>query len=77
MRAMARAGVVLICLLAVIGLGIAGLIIGEADDSPGLQAIGVGLIVISVVVALRRPTSPRSRRCRRSLRRTGPPAPNA
>lgn len=54
MRATARVVLILICLLAVLGLGIAGLVLGEADDSPGLQAIGVGLIAISVTVAWRR-----------------------
>ncbi|MGW8590681.1 hypothetical protein ACWIFB_06115 [Dietzia sp. NPDC055340] len=59
MKAAARFVVILIGLLTVIGLGIAGLILGEADDSPGLQAIGVVLIVIPVVVALRTPHTPK------------------
>lgn len=36
-------------------LGIAALILGEADDSPGHQGIGVVLIVASVALALRTP----------------------
>lgn len=59
MKAAARFVVILIGLLTVIGLGIAGLILGEADDSPGLQAIGVVLVVIPVVVALRTPRTPK------------------
>ena len=59
MKAAARFVVILIGLLTVIGLGIAGLILGEADDSPGLQAIGVVLVVIAVVVALRTPHTPK------------------
>lgn len=62
MRTTARVVVIRICLLAVIGLGIAGLVLGEADDSPGLQAIGVGLIAVSVTVASRRLTALRRRR---------------
>lgn len=62
MRTTARVVVIRICLLAVIGLGIAGLVPGEADDSPGLQAIGVGLIAVSVTVASRRLTALRRRR---------------
>lgn len=40
--------VVLVVLLAV-ALGVACVVLGEADDSPGLQGLG-GLIVIGAVV---------------------------
>jgi membrane protein implicated in regulation of membrane protease activity len=37
----------------VIVLGIAGLVYGEADDSPGLQLIGVVLIVGALALGVR------------------------
>jgi hypothetical protein len=36
-----------------IALGFAGIAYGEADDSPGLQAIGVLLVIGTVVVSVR------------------------
>jgi hypothetical protein len=36
-----------------IALGIAGVVYGEADDSPGLQLIGVVLIVGAVALGIR------------------------
>ncbi|MEV1154196.1 hypothetical protein AB0J27_02150 [Micromonospora chokoriensis] len=41
--------------LALIGvaLGIAGVVLGGADDSPGLQLIGVVLVIGSVVFGIR------------------------
>ena len=34
-------------------LGVAGMVFGEADDSPGLQLIGVLLIVGAVALGIR------------------------
>ncbi|MEH0930762.1 hypothetical protein [Micromonospora sp. CPCC 205558] len=36
-----------------VALGIAGVVLGEADDSPGLQLIGVLLVIGAVVFGLR------------------------
>ena len=36
-----------------IALGVAGIVLGEADDSPGLQLIGVLLVVGTVVLGVR------------------------
>ena len=49
----------LIALLA-IALGVAGIVFGEADDSPGLQLIGVVLVVGAVALGIR--TAQRSRK---------------
>ncbi|WP_320066254.1 hypothetical protein [Micromonospora sp. RTGN7] len=46
----------LVALLAValaVALGVAGIVHGEADDSPGLQLLGVLLIVGAVVFGVR------------------------
>ena len=47
---------VLLAVLAVlaVGLGVAGMVAGEADDSPGLQGLGLLLIVGAVVLVTRR-----------------------
>ena len=45
--------------LALLALGVAGVIAGEADDSPGLQLLGALLAVGAVVLGVR--TSRRSR----------------
>ncbi|MEU7995208.1 hypothetical protein AB0B83_07695 [Micromonospora sp. NPDC049060] len=42
----------LLALLAA-ALGVAGVVLGEADDSPGLQLLGVVLVVGAVVFAVR------------------------
>lgn len=34
-------------------LGIAALVLGEADDSPGLQLVGVAIVAGSVVTGMR------------------------
>jgi hypothetical protein len=34
-------------------LGVAGIVLGEADDSPGLQLIGIVLIVGAVALSIR------------------------
>jgi len=44
----------LIALLAT-ALGVAGVVLGEADDSPGLQLIGIVLIIGAVVCNQDRP----------------------
>ncbi|MEX5237444.1 hypothetical protein [Kocuria arenosa] len=36
-----------------LALGVAGLVYGEADDSPGLQLLGVLLILATVVLGVR------------------------
>jgi hypothetical protein len=46
--------------LLVSALGVAGMVLGEADDSPGLQLIGVVFIVGAVVLSIR--TAQRSRK---------------
>jgi hypothetical protein len=38
----------------VVALGAAAVVFGEADDSPGLQVIGVVVALAAVVVAVRR-----------------------
>jgi hypothetical protein len=48
--------------LVVLALGIAGMVAGEADDSPGLQLIGLVLIVGAVTLTVK---SARRRRARR------------
>jgi uncharacterized membrane protein YfcA len=49
-----------------IALGVGGMVAGEADDSPGLQLIGVILIVAALALAVRLARrSPRRRRTRR------------
>lgn len=37
----------------VIALGVAGIVLGEADDSPGLQLLGAVLVVSTIVYAVR------------------------
>ena len=49
----------LIALLAT-ALGVASVVLGEADDSPGLQLIGVVFIVGAVLLSIR--TAQRSRK---------------
>ncbi|SIN39823.1 hypothetical protein [Micromonospora cremea] len=36
-----------------VGLGVAGIVLGEADDSPGLQLLGVVIVVGAVAFAVR------------------------
>ena len=40
-------------LLFVLGLGVAAVVLGEADDSPGLQLIGAVLVVAALVRGVR------------------------
>jgi hypothetical protein len=44
---------VAIVVLLMVALGVAGIVYGEADDSPGSQVIGVLLIVGAVVLCVR------------------------
>ncbi|MCZ2805592.1 hypothetical protein O2W18_10790 [Modestobacter sp. VKM Ac-2983] len=39
--------------LLVIALGLAGVVLGGADDSPGLQGLGAALVLGAVVVGVR------------------------
>ncbi len=34
-------------------LGVAGVVLGEADDSPGLQGLGVLFVVVAVAVGVK------------------------
>ena len=42
-----------VAVLLVIALGLAGVVLGEADDSPGLQGLGVVLVIGALVVGVR------------------------
>ncbi|MBB3084061.1 hypothetical protein [Geodermatophilus sabuli] len=42
-----------VALLLVVALGVAGVVLGEADDSPGLQGLGVLLVIGAVAVGVR------------------------
>ncbi|GAA1826439.1 hypothetical protein GCM10009714_05010 [Microlunatus capsulatus] len=51
--------------LLVVAAGVAGVVAGERDDSPGLQALGALLVLAAVVLHVRarrhrRPTPPRA-----------------
>ena len=37
----------------VIALGVAGIVLGESDDSPGLQLLGAVLVISAVVFGVR------------------------
>lgn len=43
---------VAVALLA-IAIGVAGIVLGEADDSPGLQALGAVLVIATIVFGVR------------------------
>ena len=45
-------GPALVVLLAV-ALGVAGIVTGEADDSPGLQALGAAVVLVAAVYGVR------------------------
>jgi hypothetical protein len=49
---LAVVAVVLVVAL-VVALGVAGVVLGEADDSPGLQGLGVLLVLGGVVAGVR------------------------
>jgi hypothetical protein len=42
-----------VVVLAVVAIGVTGVVLGEADDSPGLQGLGVLLIVGAVTLGVR------------------------
>ena len=42
-----------VALFVLVAVGIAGVVLGEADDSPGLQGLGVLLVVGAVVLGVR------------------------
>jgi hypothetical protein len=44
---------VVLAIVTAIALGVMGMVYGEADDSPGLQLIGVVLIVGAVVLGVK------------------------
>ncbi|WP_369253585.1 hypothetical protein [Geodermatophilus amargosae] len=48
-----RSAAAVVALLVVVALGVAGVVLGEADDSPGLQGLGVLLVIGAVVVGVR------------------------
>ena len=43
----------LFAIAAMLAIGIAGIVLGEADESPGLQLLGVLIVVGAVVLAVR------------------------
>jgi hypothetical protein len=45
-----RSVLAVVAVLAMVAVGVAGMVLGEADDSPGLQ--GLGLLLIGGAVAL-------------------------
>ncbi|SDT34333.1 hypothetical protein SAMN04488543_3843 [Friedmanniella luteola] len=58
----------LVLALLVVAVGVAGVVAGEADDSPGLQLLG-GLLVIAAVAGVARAARLRRRRARARARR--------
>jgi len=52
--------VIAVLAILAIALGIAGIVYGEADDSPGLQLIGVVLIVGAIALGVKMARSGRS-----------------
>ena len=45
--------VLAIVAIVAIAIGVSGIVLGEADDSPGLQFLGVVLVVGSVALGVR------------------------
>ncbi len=43
----------LLALLAAVAIGVTAVVLGEADDSPGLQGLGVLLVIGAVVLGVR------------------------
>lgn len=43
----------LLPVLLLVALGVAGVVLGEGDDSPGLQGLGVLLVVAAVAYGVR------------------------
>ena len=48
-----RTALVVVAVLLAVALGAAGVVLGEADDSPGLQGLGVLLALGAVVLGVR------------------------
>ncbi len=48
-----RSAAVVVAVLVVVALGVTGVVLGEADDSPGLQGLGVLLVLGAVVLTVR------------------------
>ena len=48
-----RLALVVIAVLVAVALGVAGVVLGEADDSPGLQGLGVLLAVGAIALGAR------------------------
>ena len=48
-----RSVAVVVAVVVVVALGVTGVVLGEADDSPGLQGLGVLLAVGAVVLGTR------------------------
>ena len=44
---------IVIVAVLVVALGVTGVVLGEADDSPGLQLLGVLLVVGAIVFGVR------------------------
>jgi hypothetical protein len=42
-----------VALVLVVALGVAGVVLGEADDSPGLQGLGVLLVIGAIAVGVK------------------------
>ena len=42
-----------VAIVAMVAIGVTGVVLGEADDSPGLQGLGVLLIVGAVALGVR------------------------
>ncbi|MGS2618458.1 hypothetical protein ACVCAH_28600 [Micromonospora sp. LZ34] len=45
--------VIAVVAILAVALGVAGVVYGEADDSPGLQLMGVALVVGAIVFGVR------------------------
>lgn len=61
MSSTVRSVAVVLAVLVVVALGVAGVVLGEADDSPGLQGLGVLLALGAVVLGVRTLRRPRQR----------------
>ena len=42
-----------VAILSVVAVGVTAVVLGEADDSPGLQGLGVLLVIGAVVLGVR------------------------
>ncbi|PRY47485.1 hypothetical protein LY71_114119 [Geodermatophilus tzadiensis] len=48
-----RAALVVTAVLVLVVVGVTGVVLGEADDSPGLQGLGVLLAVSAIALGVR------------------------